>query len=39
MGARAVIFGLSGPDLLAEERAFFDESASWSIFLFGRKVA
>ncbi len=38
MGARAVIFGLAGPELLAEERAFFAESAPWGFVLFARNV-
>ncbi|MEE8454552.1 MAG: glycoside hydrolase family 3 N-terminal domain-containing protein [Limibaculum sp.] len=38
MGARAVIFGLSGRKLLAGERAFFAESAPWGFVLFARNV-
>ncbi|MCH8952736.1 MAG: glycoside hydrolase family 3 protein [Proteobacteria bacterium] len=38
MGARAVIFGLAGPELLAGERAFFADSAPWGFVLFARNV-
>jgi beta-N-acetylhexosaminidase len=38
MGARAVIFGLSGRKLLARERAFFADSAPWGFVLFARNV-
>jgi beta-N-acetylhexosaminidase len=38
MGARAVIFGLAGPELTAGERAFFAESAPWGFILFARNV-
>jgi beta-N-acetylhexosaminidase len=38
MGARAVIFGLAGPELLAPERAFFADSAPWGFVLFARNV-
>jgi len=38
MGARAVIFGLAGPELQAAERAFFADSAPWGFVLFARNV-
>jgi beta-N-acetylhexosaminidase len=38
MDARAVIFGLSGPELLAEERAFFTDSTPWAFILFARNI-
>ncbi len=38
MGARAVIFGLAGPELLAVERAFFADVAPWGFILFARNV-
>jgi len=38
MGARAVIFGLAGPELQAHERAFFADSAPWGFVLFARNV-
>jgi beta-N-acetylhexosaminidase len=38
MVARAVIFGLAGPEILPEERAFFAESAPWGFILFARNV-
>ena len=38
MGARAVIFGLTGPELLPEERAFFADSAPWGFILFARNI-
>ncbi len=38
MGARAVIFGLAGRELLAAERAFFTDSAPWGFVLFARNV-
>ncbi|SET29873.1 glycoside hydrolase family 3 N-terminal domain-containing protein [Oceanicella actignis] len=36
---RAVIFGLSGPELTADERAFFAEADPWGFILFARNVA
>ena len=38
MGARAVIFGLEGPDLSSAERAFFREADPWGFILFARNV-
>ncbi|MFQ5567056.1 MAG: glycoside hydrolase family 3 N-terminal domain-containing protein, partial [Paracoccaceae bacterium] len=38
MAARAVIFGLAGPELQAAERAFFARSAPWGFVLFARNV-
>jgi beta-N-acetylhexosaminidase len=38
MGARAVIFGLAGPELKPEERAFFAESDPWGFILFARNI-
>jgi beta-N-acetylhexosaminidase len=38
MGARAVIFGVAGPELLAAERAFFAECGPWGFILFARNV-
>ena len=34
----AAIFGASGPELLASERAFFAEADPWGFILFGRNV-
>jgi beta-N-acetylhexosaminidase len=38
MGARAVIFGLTGPKLLPGERSFFAETDPWGFILFARNV-
>jgi beta-N-acetylhexosaminidase len=38
MAARAAIFGLAGPRLAAEERAFFREADPWGFILFARNV-
>ncbi len=38
MGARAVIFGVAGTELLVAERAFFAESDPWGFILFARNV-
>lgn len=38
MAARAVIFGLSGPDLTPAEAAFFAEADPWGFILFARNV-
>jgi len=38
MRARAVIFGLAGPRLLPEERAFFAEAQPWGFILFARNI-
>ncbi|MDH3665360.1 MAG: beta-N-acetylhexosaminidase [Paracoccaceae bacterium] len=39
MSARAVIFGLQGPELSPEERAFFRDADPWGFILFARNVA
>jgi beta-N-acetylhexosaminidase len=36
--SKAVIFGCSGPVLLAEERAFFADTKPWGFILFGRNI-
>jgi beta-N-acetylhexosaminidase len=36
--ARAVIFGVAGPGLTEDERAFFAEADPWGFILFGRNV-
>lgn len=36
--ARAAIFGLAGPDLSADEAAFFHEADPWGFILFARNV-
>lgn len=38
MGDAAAILGLSGPELTAEERAFFADLAPWGFILFARNV-
>ncbi|MEO0914362.1 MAG: glycoside hydrolase family 3 protein [Pseudomonadota bacterium] len=38
MAARAAIFGCAGPELGAEERAFFRESDPWGFILFARNL-
>ena len=38
MGARAVIFGLAGPELTPAERAFFAEAAPWGFIVFARNI-
>ena len=38
MGARAVIFGLSGPRLTPQERAFFAGVQPWGFILFARNI-
>ncbi|MEM6619170.1 MAG: beta-N-acetylhexosaminidase [Pseudomonadota bacterium] len=38
MTARAVIFGCSGPELTAEERAFFSDADPWGFILFTRNI-
>lgn len=38
MSRRAVIFGCSGPELTAEEAAFFREARPWGFILFRRNV-
>jgi beta-N-acetylhexosaminidase len=38
-GPRAAIFGLSGPALTADERAFFRDADPWGFILFARNVA
>jgi len=38
MTVRAFITGLSGPDITAEERAFFREASPWGLIVFGRNV-
>jgi beta-N-acetylhexosaminidase len=37
-GPRAAIFGLSGPRLTADERAFFAEADPWGFIVFARNV-
>ncbi|MEM7441463.1 MAG: beta-N-acetylhexosaminidase, partial [Pseudomonadota bacterium] len=37
-GARAVIFGCSGPVLTAEERTFFAKADPWGFILFARNI-
>ncbi|HUS53633.1 MAG TPA: beta-N-acetylhexosaminidase [Thermohalobaculum sp.] len=38
MGARAVIFGLAGPELSSDESEFFADSDPWGFILFARNV-
>lgn len=38
MDRRAVIFGCAGPDLLDEERDFFEKVRPWGFILFGRNI-
>lgn len=37
--SKAVIFGCAGPELLAEEAAFFADTRPWGFILFGRNIA
>lgn len=38
MAARAVIFGVAGPELMPGERDFLAEAAPWGFILFGRNI-